>query len=124
MKHLLIPWGRFQTCRVRSPGRSLILIAAAGAIWATPDKGNSVRGKAVFETNCADCHDPESKEERVGPGLQGANFKRHPVDRVLGPFTYRRIKHQHHRRAVHRTLVFVPNDVTTSDSSVGPYRPT
>ncbi len=61
--------------------RWLLIIAAAGAIWATPDKGSPVRGKVVFDNNCADCHDPESREERVGPGLKGAKEGKLPDGR-------------------------------------------
>jgi mono/diheme cytochrome c family protein len=59
----------------------LLFAAAAGAIWATPDKGSSVRGRVVFDANCADCHDPESKDERVGPGLKGAKEGKLPDGR-------------------------------------------
>ena len=34
-------------------------------------RGDVARGKTVFAENCDDCHDPYSKEVRVGPGLQG-----------------------------------------------------
>ncbi len=66
--------------------RLLLVLAAAGAIWATPDqgssvRGSSVRGKVVFEANCADCHDPESKDVRVGPGLKGAKEGKLPDGR-------------------------------------------
>ena len=49
----------------------MLIPVAAGMIWAVPDKGNAVRGQTVFENNCADCHYPDSREEKVGPGLQG-----------------------------------------------------
>ena len=50
----------------------LLFAAAACVIWAAPaEKGDAARGKAVFENNCADCHESASKDEKVGPGLQG-----------------------------------------------------
>jgi len=59
----------------------LILAAAACVIWAMSDKGDAVRGKAVFEGNCADCHYPDSREENVGPGLQGVKDGKLPDGR-------------------------------------------
>ena len=40
----------------------------------TPEKtlqGDLVRGKAIFEMTCDECHDAYSREARTGPGLQG-----------------------------------------------------
>jgi mono/diheme cytochrome c family protein len=34
-------------------------------------KGDAAKGKEVFIDNCAQCHEAYSKEEKVGPGLQG-----------------------------------------------------
>lgn len=45
-------------------------------------KGDVKRGKAVFEQNCADCHDAYSKDERVGPGLQGVKDGKLPDGRA------------------------------------------
>jgi mono/diheme cytochrome c family protein len=59
-----------------------LIAAAACVIWAAPaDKGNIARGKTVFENNCADCHDASSKEEKVGPGLQGVKEGKLPDGR-------------------------------------------
>jgi mono/diheme cytochrome c family protein len=33
-------------------------------------KGNAAKGKAVFEP-CAVCHNPDSAEKKMGPGLKG-----------------------------------------------------
>ena len=33
--------------------------------------GDAARGKIVFENNCADCHESDSRDEKVGPGLKG-----------------------------------------------------
>jgi len=37
--------------------------------------GNDVRGKKVFDTNCAKCHMPRMQGGRVGPDLSGVNNK-------------------------------------------------
>jgi mono/diheme cytochrome c family protein len=34
-------------------------------------KPDPARGKLVFDDNCADCHYRDSKDEKVGPGLEG-----------------------------------------------------
>jgi mono/diheme cytochrome c family protein len=34
-------------------------------------KGDAAAGKDVFEGKCLDCHNPDSKEAKDGPGLQG-----------------------------------------------------
>ncbi|MDQ1473156.1 MAG: hypothetical protein QOJ99_4636 [Bryobacterales bacterium] len=44
-------------------------------------KGDAVRGKQVFENSCEECHDAYSREERVGPGLQGAKGGKLPDGR-------------------------------------------
>ena len=61
----------------------------AGACWCVRGvaaqeqkiKGDAVRGKAVFEATCEECHDAYSREERVGPGLQGLKAGRLPDGR-------------------------------------------
>ena len=40
-------------------------------------KGDSAKGKEVFEANCAICHNADSEEDKVGPGLKGL-FKKPP----------------------------------------------
>jgi mono/diheme cytochrome c family protein len=54
-------------------GVCVVLLAASpvfsqGAKKASGDAG---AGKDVFEARCWDCHNPDSKEKKVGPGLQG-----------------------------------------------------
>jgi mono/diheme cytochrome c family protein len=39
--------------------------------FAAAPKGDTVRGKVVFENNCAECHQSDSKDETIGPGLKG-----------------------------------------------------
>ena len=34
------------------------------------DKGDAAKGKAVFE-QCGVCHNPDSDEKKMGPGLKG-----------------------------------------------------
>lgn len=34
-------------------------------------KGNPAKGEVIFQANCAGCHNPDSYEELVGPGLKG-----------------------------------------------------
>ena len=34
-------------------------------------KPDVAHGKLVFDDNCADCHYRDSKDEKVGPGLEG-----------------------------------------------------
>lgn len=58
----------------------VLSLAAACVIWAMPS-GDAVRGKTVFEDNCAECHYSDSKEEKVGPGLQGAKDGKLPDGR-------------------------------------------
>ena len=44
-------------------------------------KASVTRGRAVYENNCDECHDAYSKEERVGPGLQGTKDGKLPDGR-------------------------------------------
>lgn len=57
------------------------LLACAGALTlaaslapAAEKKGNAAKGKEVFQ-QCTVCHNPNSAEKKVGPGLKGL-FKR------------------------------------------------
>ncbi len=52
-------------------------------------KGDAGKGKSVFEDNCAVCHNADSDEKKMGPGLKGlfkkdklANGKK-PSDAVV-----------------------------------------
>src|SRR5262245_38288035 len=48
---------------------AVLLVAAVAAQNA--GKGVPDAGKNVFKEKCAECHFPDSKEVKVGPGLQG-----------------------------------------------------
>jgi len=53
----------------------LCLALTAGSVAALSiGKGDAEKGKAVFE-QCAICHNPDSDEKKMGPGLKGL-FKR------------------------------------------------
>lgn len=52
-----------------------ILVCCLGVVLAASKKtnakaGDPAKGKAVFE-QCAVCHNPDSEEKKVGPGLKG-----------------------------------------------------
>lgn len=38
-------------------------------------KGDAKKGQAVFEANCQICHNADSEETKVGPGLKGWSKK-------------------------------------------------
>jgi cytochrome c len=42
-----------------------------GRVIAAPPAGNAEKGKSVFEDNCAVCHNADSDEKKMGPGLKG-----------------------------------------------------
>ncbi len=42
-------------------------------------KGDVAKGKAVFEDNCGVCHNADSAERKMGPGLKGL-FKKAKMD--------------------------------------------
>lgn len=44
-------------------------------LFAQGKKGDPAKGKEVFETNCAICHNADSDETKVGPGLKGWSKK-------------------------------------------------
>jgi cytochrome c len=45
-------------------------LAAGSRMMLFAAKGDSAKGKAVYE-QCAVCHNPDSDEKKVGPGLKG-----------------------------------------------------
>jgi mono/diheme cytochrome c family protein len=45
-------------------------------------KGDAARGAKVFDDNCAQCHYPDSKDEKVGPGLMGLKDGKLPDGRA------------------------------------------
>ena len=49
----------------------LFTVSSAPRAVSQPMAGDAAKGKAVFEANCAFCHNAESDEAIVGPGLKG-----------------------------------------------------
>jgi cytochrome c len=48
------------------------LALAAGSIAAiAAQKGDAAKGKEVFSASCAGCHNADSTEKKMGPGLKG-----------------------------------------------------
>ena len=47
------------------------LVASLGFAQKAGPKGDVARGKEVFLDNCDQCHEADSKDEKVGPGLKG-----------------------------------------------------
>ncbi len=43
--------------------------------------GDAERGRVVFEAICGECHEAHSREEKVGPGLQGIKNGQLPTGR-------------------------------------------
>src|SRR3954466_9059963 len=48
----------------------VVALAVSGKIMLSAPKGDAAKGKAVFE-QCAVCHNPDSDEKKMGPGLKG-----------------------------------------------------
>ena len=42
-----------------------------GTVIKKGGKGDAAKGKEAFEANCAICHNADSEEDKVGPGLNG-----------------------------------------------------
>jgi len=55
---------------------AICAMLAAGAYMAVPGataagKGDAAKGKETFDGNCAVCHNADSDEKKMGPGLKG-----------------------------------------------------
>jgi mono/diheme cytochrome c family protein len=46
----------------------VLLFAGVSALQAA---GDAAKGKAIFETKCGLCHNADSKDKKIGPGLKG-----------------------------------------------------
>jgi mono/diheme cytochrome c family protein len=57
--------------RGRAATKAAVAIAALAATLTSQSKPDAAHGKLVFDDNCAECHYRDSKEEKVGPGLEG-----------------------------------------------------
>ena len=49
---------------------SMALLAARSGVFAADKKGDAAKGKEVFE-QCGVCHNADSTEKKMGPGLKG-----------------------------------------------------
>jgi mono/diheme cytochrome c family protein len=56
---------------LRGPFLSVHPIADPGAAAIRTDRQSIARGRTLFLTRCSTCHDPESTQTKVGPGLKG-----------------------------------------------------
>lgn len=52
-----------------SLGLALVLVAPAA--FAAEGDGDAATGKELFETKCAICHNADSTDKKIGPGLKG-----------------------------------------------------
>ena len=52
-----------------------VLFVAGSILFAAAKPGNAVKGKDLFGQNCDVCHNADSTDVKVGPGLKGL-FKR------------------------------------------------
>ena len=66
--------------RCELAGLALALIAAAGGSFGQDKnaKGDLDKGKKVFDSRCFECHNADSKENKVGPGFKGTKDGRLP----------------------------------------------
>ena len=47
-----------------------VALLVGGRVFAAPPAGDAEKGKSVFEDNCAVCHNADSDEKKMGPGLK------------------------------------------------------
>jgi cytochrome c len=47
-----------------------LTLAVGSKVMLSADKGDAAKGKEVFE-QCGVCHNPDSEEKKMGPGLKG-----------------------------------------------------
>jgi cytochrome c len=72
--------------------KSLLTAACVAALAASPmmfgqakkAAGDAIKGKDVFESNCSVCHNADSTEKKMGPGLKGV-FKREKLNNGKKP---------------------------------------
>ena len=48
-----------------------LLLGTATLYGQTPAKGDATKGKAIFEGQCAVCHDAATTDKKMGPGFKG-----------------------------------------------------
>jgi cytochrome c len=56
-------------------GTGLLAVLFVSGTAAQDKKGDAKKGKEVFTTNCDICHNADSTEVKVGPGLKGLYSK-------------------------------------------------
>jgi len=73
---------------LKSPGKLVLVVAAfTASLTAIADDdtkrpvGDLKRGRVVFDRICGECHEASSREEKVGPGLQGIKDGQLPTGR-------------------------------------------
>ena len=49
----------------------MLAVAIPAAADKHESKGDAEKGKEVFETKCSICHNADSTEKKIGPGLKG-----------------------------------------------------
>jgi mono/diheme cytochrome c family protein len=68
--------------------KTLLAAGCAAMLASTPlllaQKGDAAKGKSLFEDNCAVCHDAESADKKIGPGLKGL-FKKDKMNNGKKP---------------------------------------
>jgi cytochrome c len=61
------------------------LLAASPMMFGQAKKaGDATKGKDVFESNCSVCHNADSTEKKMGPGLKGL-FKKEKLNNGKKP---------------------------------------